>query len=140
MRYLGLIFMVVTATASCMDDPSFSEPGVIISYGDTSQITAPTSVGRGVPFQVSVQTFAGGCTRTIARTELKVSGGIAEIRPFNETTKADVCFLDLILLTHTVTITGDQAGTLTIRVIGEQEPVATGGTGPAQIDRRVTVQ
>ena len=123
-------------------EPTFPEPGLIIFYADTADISAPASATRGVPFQVSVQTFAGGCTRTIAWTETKISGTVAEIRPYNETRRASNCTDDLIILMHTASVEFDQLGAATIRVIGEQRPFQGDGTrnGPAQLEHQVVVQ
>ena len=130
------------STACEVLDPTFAEPGLIISYGDTAQVMAPDSTARGVPFEVSIGTFAGGCTREIARTEIAIVGMVAEIRPYNETRRSDGCTDDLIILTHTAIIQLDQPGAATIRVVGEQRPFEGTGTrtGPAELDRRIVVQ
>ena len=125
-----------------MVHPSFPERPLIIFNGDTADVAAPATVTRGLAFAVSVSTFAGGCTRTIARTEAEVSQTLAEIRPYNETRRAEWCTRDLIILTHTAVIQFDQPGPATIRVIGEQRPFEGTGTrsGPARLERQVVVQ
>ena len=134
-------FAVLVVACSALE-PTFPEPGLIIFYGDTADISAPASATRGVPFEVSVQTFAGGCTRAIARTETKISGTLVEIRPYNETRRASNCTDDLLILTHTASVQFDQLGSATIRVIGEQRPFQGSGTlnGPARLEHQVVVQ
>jgi hypothetical protein len=137
------LFAVLAAPAACsVVDPTFAEPALIIFYGDTAQVATPSSVTRGVPFEVSVQTFGGGCTRMIARTETDVSGAVAEIRPYNETRRSDVCTDDLLFLTHVVSIQFDHVGPVTIRVIAEQRPFGdtTTRTGPAALEYQLVVQ
>lgn len=121
--------------------PTFAEPGLIIFYGDTARVVAPDTAMLGVPFEASVQTFAGGCTREIDRTETAVLGTIAEIRPYNETQRRDVCTLDLLILTHTAMVQFDQSGEVTLRVVGEQRPFQGNGrvNGPAELERRVVI-
>jgi len=141
LRFAMICLPVVVGCSSILD-PTFSEPALLISFGDTAAVAAPAVVTRGLAVEVSVGTLAGGCTRTIARTETKVSGTLAEIRPYNETQRADWCTGDLIVLTHTASIRFDETGAATVRVIGEQTPFEGTGTrrGPAQLERHVVVQ
>lgn len=123
-------------------DPSFPEPALIIFYSDTAQITAPDTAPRGATIQVSVPTFAGGCTRSVARTETTVSGSLIEIRPYNETRRGNVCTDDLLILTHTVGVRFNQSGLATIRVVAEQRPFHGAGTrtGPAAVEHHLVIQ
>jgi hypothetical protein len=139
---LALLAVIGLLAGACsMLDPTFPEPGLVIFFGDTAQISAPDSAARGATFQVLVPTFAGGCTRTIARTETTITGMLAEIRPYNETRRADVCTDDLIILTHTASVHFDEPGLATIRVLAQQRPFQGTGarTGPAQLERQVIV-
>lgn len=145
-RSLPLMLLAAAAAvlaAACRAlDPTYTEPALIILRGDTATITVPDSVNRSIAFQVSVETFGGGCTRQIARTDEKVTGSLVEIRPFNETTKVDgrqLCPSDVIPLTHSITAEVKQAGPATIRVIAESRDLA-GRVQPAQIQRVITVR
>ena len=141
-RQLGLFLAVGPVAVACsILEPTFSEPALIIFFGDTAQISAPDSAARGAAFEVSVPTFAGGCTRTIARTETAIIGTLVVIRPYNETRRADACTDDLIILTHRVSVRFDQPGPATIRVVAEQRPFQGTGTrsGPAQVEHRVFI-
>jgi hypothetical protein len=130
------------AVACSLLEPTSAEPALVIFYGDTARVSAPTFAAPGVGFQVSVPTFAGGCTRTIARTEVRISGNLAEIRPYNETRQAPACPDDLIILTHVVSLRFDQQGQATIRVIAGQRPFRGLGTrtGSAQLEHHLVVQ
>lgn len=119
------------------DSDTVVEPALIVFYGDTSRIVAPDSVARGTTFEISVPTFAGGCTREIARTDQAVAGTVLEIRPYNVTQRAKVCTDDLLILTHTAMARIDQPGLATIRVRAKQRPPA--GDAPAELERAITV-
>lgn len=130
---LTLILLAAGFGCSILD-PTFSEPATI-SDDDLGEITVPATVAPGVSFTVSIQTFGGGCTRRIARTESRTEGRVAEIRPYNETTRSNVCTSDLLLLRHSVTLMFADPGPVTVRFIGED-----GSGRPVQIDRMVSVQ
>lgn len=138
-----LLCVVVPGIAACRAlDPTLTDPAWIVLRGDTATITVPDTVERGAGFQVSVETFGGGCIRQIAKTEQKVSGNLVEIRPFNEFTKPEgrqLCAADVLMITHTVTVEVKQSGPGTIRVIADARDLA-GRITPAQIQRMITVR
>ena len=137
--YVAFVASLAIGTGACgiLDSDTFAEPAVIIAIWETARVTAPDSVARGANFPVSVRTFGGGCTREIARTLWNVSGGLLQILPYNKTRRSDVCTLDALYLTHTVTTRIDQAGPATIRVIGVEHDLY--GNRPAQLDRAIAV-
>ena len=142
-RQVAVLAVLGSLAAACsILDPTFAEPALIIFYADTAAIAAPDSATRGVPFQVSFPTFAGGCTRSAAHTRLGMSNAVAEIRPYNETRRAAACTDDLIFLTHTVSVRFDQPGSATIRVVAAQRPFQGTllRTGPAQVERVVYIR
>ena len=56
-----------------------------------------------------------------------------DVYPYNRTTKAQACTLDLLLLPHTAQVRIDETGTAIVRVIGEQRGASTGNSlGPAE--------
>ncbi len=136
--------MAAVALGACELLPgvgTIDEPALIIFYEDTTRIVVSDTVTRGVPFTVSFMTFGGGCTREVARTDVRRDGNLLEIRPYNRRQKADVCTDDLLFLEHRVAEQFDQAGLATIRVIGEQRGRATGSrNAPAQLERGIVVQ
>jgi hypothetical protein len=126
---------LVTAVASV------DEPALVIFYGDTASIAAPDTVARGAPFEVRVRTFAGGCTREIARTEVRAAGDLVEIRPYNRRRRSEVCTSDLLFLEHRAHVTLEAQGPATIRALGEQRDGSTGGRDvAARLERRVVVR
>lgn len=131
---------VVLAACRAIDDTTV-DPAWIVVRGDSAAISMPDTVMRGVGFPVSVETFGGGCTRQVARTELKVTGSVVEIRPFNETIKPvgrQLCTADFLILTHSATVEIKQAGPAAIRVIADERDLA-GRVSPALIQRAITV-
>ena len=141
-RY-ALIIVLLSATLTfpacdILGLGSYAEPALIVFYGDTATIAAPDTVTVGEPFAVTVGTFGGGCTREVDRTELEVTGDLAEVRPYNRTQRSDVCTSDLLILAHIATIQFNEAGLATLRITGR-----LGGpsqTEPARLDRRITVR
>ena len=117
------------------------DSALIIFYGDTSHIVAPDTVVRGAAFEVSFTTYGGGCTRSVARTDLTISGAVAEIRPYDTTVGGSTCTADLLFLRHVARVQAATAGTFTIRVIGQQRGASTGSVnGPAEISRVITAR
>lgn len=129
------------AVPDAMSSNAYEDPGLIIFYLDTSSIVAPDTVSRGQPFAVAFRTFAGGCTRSVARTLVATSGLTTTIRPFNRTTASTGCTRDLLYLQHTAQVRVDASGTALLRVIGEQRGASTGATnGPVELSRSVVVR
>jgi hypothetical protein len=117
--------MAAVALGACELLPgvgTIDEPALIIFYEDTTRVVVPDTVTRGVPFTVSFMTFGGGCTREVARTDVRRDGNLLEIRPYNRRQKADggVCTADLLFLEHRVAEQFDQAGGR-VRQIRRQE-------------------
>lgn len=137
--------VAILASVFCCREPTsadtFDEPGLIVFYGDTTRIVAPDTALRGVPFEVSFVTFAGGCTREVARTEVQIATSVLEVRPYNRRRRAPACTDDLLFLEHRAEVQFDEAGLVTIRVVGEQRGTSTGsGTAPARIEQSIVVR
>jgi hypothetical protein len=132
--------LIGSLVACAIFDPTYSEPARIIFYGDTALIMAPDTVTRGTAFEVSVETFGGGCTRSTGRTDVRITGLVLEIRPYNETRRSDVCTDDLIMLTHQAFVQFSQPGVALVRVVGAQEPTQGAGTGSAEVTRQVVIR
>ena len=119
------------------------ELAVIIHYRDTTRIVVADTVARGTPFDVVLDTYGGGCTRSTVRTEVGVGGRIALIRPFNRTRSWPGGGCDAVLLTlrHTAQLRVDTPGTFTIRVLGQHRGSDRyGGDAPAELTRVITVR
>ena len=120
---------------------AFNEPALLIFYGDTSTIVVADTVLHGASFEVRFNTFAGGCVRETAGTQLAESGSDVVIRPFNRNSGHSACDASLIYLDHVVRLKRDMAGEFVLRIIGNQRPWGTGvGSGPAELTRRVVVK
>lgn len=116
------------------------EPALLIFFGDTSQIIAPDSARVGANVPVRFRTFAGGCTRRIAATDVRTVGNVIEIRPANLRRRAEACTADLLYLEHQATVSVRTPGMATIRVIGEQRGGSSGGqNAPAVLTRTLVV-
>jgi len=116
---------------------------IIIHYRDTTRIVVADTVVRGTPFEVVLDTYGGGCTRSTVRTELGVAGRVALIRPYNRTRSWPGQGCDAVLLTlrHTKQLRVDTPGSFTIRVIGQQRGFNTdGNSAPAELTRVITVR
>lgn len=135
--------LVAAAALACSAlEPTIVEPAVIISRSDTARMVVADTVPRGAAVQVTIESFGGGCTRSIARTDEKVTGSVVEIRPFDQFTKTNgrtYCPTDQLRLTHTVTVGVDQPGLATIKVVAEARD-GVGQRSPAQIQRTIVVR
>jgi hypothetical protein len=121
------------------------DAAVIIHFADTTDITVADTVPRGAAFNVQMVTYGGGCTRSTVRTEVRVAGRVAEIRPYNKTKHlrggGGGCDADLMFLRHQAQITIAEPGTFTIRVVGVQRSWSTNGENvPAEVTRVITVR
>ena len=130
LRLVALPALVVTVSA-CLGADIFgldtvAEPALIIYAGDTSEVTIPESVTRGVPFEVRIRTFGGGCTRQTGRTNVVEQGNEIVILPYNKRSVGDgVCTADIKYLIHTVRVTRDAPGELGLRIVGDRKDGST---------------
>jgi hypothetical protein len=112
-----------------------------VLQADTARVEVPDTVDRGRPFVVTVTTFAGGCRRESAGTEVAVSGMRAEVRPYHYLRRSAVCTDDLLFIPHTAQLRFDQPGIATVRVTGTRSRVDFGDPPePITIERRVVVR
>ena len=147
-RLLGLSIALASCVlgAACgaagiFDFGARDEAGLIIFYSDTARLTAPDTVLHGVSFDVSFSTFAGGCTRAIARDDVRLSGNAVEVRPYDHNQGGNVCTLDLLFLKHVLPVRVEVPGAYVIHLIGVQRGASTGATnGAAEITRPIVVR
>ena len=103
-RGLVHIFALLVASCSSSADPqSVVEPAALEHYQDSAVIVVPRSAEAGVPFEVSVRTYTGGCVR-YERIDVETSGQTVHVRPFVRHSGHDICTLDLDIQDHTVEI------------------------------------
>ena len=138
--WAALLLVTALSTASACDilgKQGFSDLGTIVSFGDTAAITVPDSAGVGKSFSVSIETFGGGCTQEVDRTEHEVQDMVADITPWDWNSGALDCPADVKLLHHEVQLSFDQPGTATIHIIGLEEGVQ--GSTEIQLARQVVI-
>jgi hypothetical protein len=113
--------------------------GWIKLHNDAVVVAVPSTVARGVDFDVTVRTYGGGCVDQ-GDTEVTLSGADAEVRPFDifvvEMPGGYGCTDILKLFTHRATLRFTQAGTATVRIRGRAEP----GGEIIVVERQVSVQ
>lgn len=119
-----VLFLLAVGSAGCADvfGPDGQERLGRLSYYDLgASVQAPDSVTVGVPFDVAVRTYAGGCIG-FGRTQVEYSSGTVDIRPWDVDSGGPVCTDDISVLEHTAEVIVDAPGTWLIRVHGRQVP------------------
>jgi hypothetical protein len=135
-------FLLLIALAACTHSAGRPErvPARLVLQADTARVELPDTVERGRPFTVTVTTFAGGCRRESAGTEVSVSGMRAEVRPYHSLVRSPVCTDDLLYMPHTARIRFDRPGIAIVRITGTRNRVDFGDPPePITIERRVVV-
>ncbi len=99
--------------------------GVLRHYGDSLLFEAPSRAAVGVPIEVHVTTYGGGCLGQDT-TVTNVNGLRATVVPYQ---RAPVdpnvaCTMELVLQRRLVRVTFQSAGLATLRVIGRDEPAS----------------
>jgi hypothetical protein len=127
-RVAALLGVAVVVLAYALVDRRVVTPrdelSVLISNGDTSRISAPDTVLRGMPFDVTFGTFGGGCVREHARTAVTMSTANAVVQPYDHNTGGYSCPADKLILQHSAQLRFDVAGIASVRVAGRQGEVA----------------
>ncbi len=111
-RLLSLITMAFCVACADAGGPETTRTAARVRYADRSgRVVLPDTVARGTPFTVTVETFGGGCTRTVAPAEVRnVAAGFTRVSLFNWTGNSPNCTDDLMVLTHQVSIRLDATG------------------------------
>lgn len=109
--------------------------GVISFYDEPLVVSLPDTVAAGVPFEVSVLTYGGGCVRQ-GGTDVTAAAGTHHITPYDVHTGADTCTSILNIFEHAVSVTFDDPGAGLIRIHGRQEPEGR----PFTVERQVVVR
>jgi len=84
-------------------------------------VHVPDTATVGVPFEVSVTTYGGGCI-SFGRTSVAYTSGAIDIRPYDVDSRADVCTDELIRFEHTAQVTVNSSGTWVVRFHGREVP------------------
>jgi hypothetical protein len=107
------------------------EPAVLVERSDTTRVILPRTARASVPFEAAVITWAGGCTRERARTDVRVAGLAAEVRPYNLRRVANRCTADGLYLRHRATLRFDAPGRAVVRFVGLREGPPADSSGPS---------
>ena len=117
--------LLVCALALCacgIFDDSEILPSRIIFAGDTANIQLPATVTRGVPFEVVVETFGGGCYSDVpAATIVDVNPNEVTISLFDKLEDGGVCTDDIRFIRHVTSVTVEATGVIPVRFIGKEE-------------------
>jgi hypothetical protein len=127
--------------AACSATPGArDEPALIRYYSQDATITVPDTAMAGVPFEVVVRTFGGGCTREAASDNVRYSPGVV-VQLYNHNAGGSVCTSDLLRIEHRVTLRLDTRGTYSINIKGVNRGTETNDATVAWvIQRTVTVR
>jgi hypothetical protein len=112
---------------ACRDGaaPVPREVGIVDHYGERSVLSLPSTIRAGLDFEVSLQTFGGGCL-TAAGSGVRYHAMSATITPYdnNEARVGEGIGCPDILrrATHIVVLRFPLSGAATIRIEGRQEP------------------
>ena len=136
---LGMM-AVLCATSACdiWGSPGFGAYSVLVSLGDTAEISVPDSAGVSQTFSVSIETFGGGCVVAPIRTDLEVQDTVARIFPWDFDSGKSDCPDTLMFLHHEVQLSFTRPGTAIIDIVGRED---TGhGVNVIQIERQVGIR
>ena len=131
-RIRELALMLFLGACGVYED-SVTDLGYIHFGGaDSVFFSVPDTVALSTPFDVTIRTYGGGCTRE-GPTHVNTSGVDALVEPYDITNRADVCTLELRSFTHRTTLRVNTAGTSSITVRGR----ARADSGPDTLATRV---
>ena len=142
--FLLPIFLVFLLTA-CGSERVEREVGVVVTSDSPFMeevLSIPNEVQAGVPFEVTVRTFGGGCTEA-GDMEQEVTDNLAVLKPYdlNITPGRNVVCPSIITRPgHTAQITFEQPGPATIKVEGIKEDNANPEGVLTTIEKTITVQ
>lgn len=135
---LGMMAALSTSACDIWGSPGFGAYSVLVSLGDTAEISVPDSAGVGETFSVSIETFGGGCVVAAIRTDLEIRDSVARIFPWDFDSGESDCPDTPLFLHHEVELSFSQPGTAIIDIIGRED---TGqGVNVIQIERQVRIR
>ena len=98
-----------------------SRLGVVSYFGFPVHVDVPDTVAAGMPFEVVVQTYGGGCVR-MGDVRIEYSSGTVDLWPYDIHSGASVCTDELVPFQHAVALTLDQPGAWAVRFHGREIP------------------
>lgn len=119
---IRLIAWAAVAVAACdwLAEPHWTLERAVIELTppDSFELWVPEVVRAGLPTDVSVTTYGGGCTEA-GPTEANLQGMLFSLEPYDSLNYVDGNCTDILRwFRHTVTVTFPERGSATIRVIG----------------------
>jgi hypothetical protein len=141
---LGFVTLVALTVGACRaitgdDFRRERQLGTIQFHGQPIVVQVPNTVSRGIDFEVVVTTYGGGCVGQ-GDTQVTTSATGVEIRPFDifitEMPDNYACTDILKTFPHRATLRFTEAGSVTVRIHGREEP----GGDMVVVARQVTVQ
>jgi hypothetical protein len=138
-RVSGLVLAAMTGACGGRS----SEPAVIAFRSDSAEVTVPEWVTAGEQFVVSYPVFESGC-RAPARTQVRVRGRTAEIKPRVGLASPDPCPAILSIVQRTATLRFDHPGEAVVSLVGVREGPPSDSSGraytrPVRVERRLRV-
>lgn len=116
-----VLLLALFAACSDSDDSIVVDLGVITtSFIPGPAIEYPSVAQSNTDIAVTALTYGSDCT-WLKRTDVKVTGLKAEIRPFDESAVQSTCGDTIFSYRHETTIRFEQPGTATITVFGYGE-------------------
>ncbi len=115
--------LLLSACGSILEPVETRLMGTLVHYGNPVSIQVPDSAAVGVPFEVRMTTFGGGC-ESRGDTEALVGGRHALIIPYdNSTSNPDGACPDILhAFEHQVALSFESAGDAQVTVRGRKEP------------------
>jgi hypothetical protein len=95
--------------------------GVIAFFGEPVTITTPDTVPLGVPFEISIRTYGGGCHEE-GKTKIRVRGLRVDVTPYDIHSGAKACTDVLKTFDHRATMALPTPGLARVLFFGKQEP------------------
>lgn len=147
MRRITSALLLAAALAGCnlmtgsgTDDGgrTITRPGTIAFYDHPEVIVVPDNVTAGVPFEVAVVTYGGGCV-SAGETRGEANGLVARVSVFDEEFVPGPeggCTDELRRMEHRATLVLPRAGKARLEVRGWREP----GREPLTAERAVVVR
>lgn len=144
-RLAGLGLLVVLALGACQSATLTNERRalgiIVLGDGEPMEVVdAPASALAGVPFDLSIHTFALTDCTMLDETQIEVEGSVATIRPFNITRQeaGTECSTVIVELVHQGELAFDAAGEATIRVEGRR--VSGNQESPVTFEQTITIE
>lgn len=122
----GCAVLLALAAAGCGGFPFGPDrervPATIeLSAGDPVEVVVPAVATRGVPFDVTITTYGGGCVEE-ADTEVSLQPTGAVVRPYQIVVRRNVCTAELLINRRTVQVSLATPGPNRVVFHGWSEP------------------